>query len=187
MDEDRLISKISTHFLSLSHSIALWDPEALASCALMVEVTMATRCSCGPRCRHTHKHAHPLFMLSLGLPPSLHAYIFGATGAPKVYHPSWFWLTDSRGSGSQLVMVLISHNALQPLGTHCARSQLINIHEPSDEYADWETRRCPGEQQQPTNQRPPCVLDFHGSETSQETGSRCIRSDSSELWFRWMD
>jgi len=30
----------------------------------------------------------------------------------------------------------ISHNALQPLGTHCACSQLINIHEPSDEYAN---------------------------------------------------
>ncbi|KAK5903254.1 hypothetical protein CgunFtcFv8_007051 [Champsocephalus gunnari] len=75
-------------------------------------------------------------------------------------------------------MVLISHNALQPLGTHSARSQLININEPSDEYANAGALRCPGEQQQPTNQRPPCALHFQRRETRQEVAYQGIKGTS---------
>ncbi|KAK5852696.1 hypothetical protein PBY51_006546 [Eleginops maclovinus] len=75
-------------------------------------------------------------------------------------------------------MVVISHNALQPLGTHSACSQLINIHEPSDEYANAGALRCPGEQQRPTNQRPPCALHFQGRETRQEVASQGIKGNS---------
>lgn len=133
---DRYVSSrlySSFHFsVSLRHS--LWDPEALASCALMVEVTMATEWSCGPGCTHTRIHSSSLPQ-SLSVSSCIHIRSYRC---PQKYNSSWFWLTHSRGGGSQLVMVLISHNALQPLGTHCARSQLINIHEPSDEYANGE-------------------------------------------------
>lgn len=96
----------------------------------MVGVTMATERSCGPGCTRIHIYSLPR---SHSISSCIHIQSYRC---PQKYHSSWFWLTRSRGGRSQLVMRLISHNALQPLGTHCACSQLINIHEPSDEYAN---------------------------------------------------
>lgn len=128
---------------------------------------------------HTHIHSSSL-PRSLSISSCIHIRSYRC---PQKYHPSWFWLTHSRGGGSQLVMVLISHNALQPLGTHCARSKLINIHEPSDEYANGKKRRWPGEQPQLTNQKPPYALDIQEWETWQEMASQGIKGNSSWVWF----
>lgn len=97
-------------FLSLAPSLSLtsW---ALASCALMVEVTMATQWSCGPGCKHT---------LS-SISPCVHTYSQLQVPPKSIILPDFDWHTQG-GGRSQLVMQLISHNALQPLGTHCARS-----------------------------------------------------------------
>lgn len=68
---------------------------------------------------HTHTYSSSL-PRSLSISSCIHIQSYRC---PQKYHPSWFWLTRSRGGRSQLVMRLISHNALQPLGTHCACSQ----------------------------------------------------------------
>lgn len=83
----------------------------------MVEVTMATEWSCGPGCAHTQGHTY-IDVHSSPLPRSRHVSScipIWSYRCPHKYHPSWFWLAHSRGGRSQLVMVLISHNALQPL------------------------------------------------------------------------
>lgn len=66
---------------------------------------------CARTCTCTHIHSSTLprsHSISSCIP--IRSY-----RCPHKYHPSWFWLAHSRGGGSRLVMVLISHNALQPL------------------------------------------------------------------------
>lgn len=77
------------------------------------------------------------------------------------------------------MMRLISHNALQPLGTHSARSQLINIHEPSDEYVnDKKKLWCPGEQPQLANLRAPHALAVQGWKAG---GKRHLRASKGTI------
>lgn len=150
---------------------------ALASCALVVEVTIATQWSHGPGCAYTHAqktcsyiHTHSLFLsVSSCIRPQSYR-------CPHKYYPSWFWLAHSRGGGSQLVMVLISHNALQPLAptalvasSSIFMSPLMNMQTVKGKKKTWQ---CPGEPQQLTNQRVPSALDTQRWETWQETASQ---------------
>lgn len=127
---------------------------------------------------HTNAHTHSSSLpRSLSISSCIHIWSYRC---PQKYHPSWFWLTRSRGGGSQLVMVLISHNALQPLGTHCAP-------QPAHQYSwvhlmnmqmEVEGRRCAGEGLQITNQRPPYTLYIRRWETWQEMTSQGIKGNS---------
>lgn len=68
---------------------------ALASCALVVEVTIATQWSRGPGCAYTRaqKHAHTYIHIHSSS-PSHHAYVLRATGAPiSIILPDFDWHT----------------------------------------------------------------------------------------------
>lgn len=80
-------------------------------------------------------------------------------------------------------MVLISHNALQPLAPTAPAATAININEPvPDEYASGgKKRRRPGEQKLPTNQRRPPAVGTQGWEAWQEVATQHIKGNSSEM------
>lgn len=131
---DRCTDRHIAHFISQSHSITLSEIPSLSLLCSDGRGYYGNGVVLWPW-MYTHTLIHTQTDIrSFSRRPFMHTYL--ELQVPPKYHPSWFWLTRSRGGGSQLVMRLISHNALQPLGTHCARSQAINIHEPSDEYVN---------------------------------------------------
>lgn len=131
---DRCTDRHIAHFISQSHSITLSEIPGLSLLCSDGRGYHGNGVVLWPW-MYTHTLIHTQADIrSFSRRPFMHTYL--ELQVPPKYHPSWFWLTRSRGGGSQLVMRLISHNALQPLGTHCARSQAINIHEPSDEYVN---------------------------------------------------
>lgn len=83
-----------------------------------------------------HGHIH-ICSSSLLKPPSIPPCVpIPSYRCPHKNHASWFWLAHSRGDRSQLAVVLISHNALQPMAPAAPAATTININEPSpDEYA----------------------------------------------------